>query len=62
MPAKPSSVTLHEASGSARWASKPAETNTSCGCHSSISGTTTCATSDRYAVSPLPPGTGRLTV
>src|SRR5215216_2357066 len=62
MPANPSSVTVQEASGSAWCASNPAETSTSSGSQDEISGATTWATSDRYTASPLPPGTGRLTV
>ena len=50
------------ASGSARWASKPADTSTSCGSQARISGATTCSTSDPCTASPDPPGTGRLTV
>ena len=62
IPANPASLTRQVASGSSRWASKPALTSTSSGSHDRISPHATCSTSERYAASPLPPGTGRFTV
>ena len=62
MRAKPASLSRSVASGSARCASKPAETSTSCGFQLTISGATTCSTSDVCTSSPEPPGTGRLSV
>ncbi len=62
MAANPASVIVHDASGSAAWASNPADTSTSCGSQRRISGAATCSTSDTQTASPDPPGTGRLTV
>ena len=62
-PAKPASVSVHVASGSARWASKPGRDQHELAAPSrGSSGATTCSTSEPCTASPDPPGTGRLTV